>query len=123
MGMAELGAVIGVLVGLSTIAGILNKKIKDASDGTREVIKASIESVNTLHRSEMKSNRRSIEDIKDDIDSINVELAKHSHKISQSDVVMVHLDETIKQLGSSVLKLDETLGTLQIVVAKIGDNN
>ena len=119
MTVVEMSGFVGLATGLIVIAGWFNKKIIASADATKELVEAKLEGDEKTHASQMSSVGRTLDGLKLDIDVINVELAKHSNKISQSDIVMVHLDDTLKQFGNSIVKLDSTLRALQVAVAKI----
>ena len=119
MDLTQIASGIAVLGGLITIGAYFNKKVKDSQEVLRAYLKVSLEGNEKVYRSDMSSVGRTLDTLKESVDEAKAELAIHSHKISQSDIVMVHLDETLKSVGSSMMKLDETLNALQIVVARI----
>ena len=119
MEMTEIAGAIALIGGLISIGAYFNKKIKDSSDNLKAYLKLSIEANEKVYQSNMSGVGRTLDTMKQSIDDAKAELAIHSHKISQSDVIMVHLDETLKSVGSSMTKLDETLTALQVVVARL----
>jgi len=119
MEISEIAASLAMVGGLLSVAAFFNKKIKDSSTETKAYLKVSIEAAEKIRVADSSSIGRTLDTLKEAIVMINADLAIHSHKISQSDVVMVHLDDTLKSLGNSMTKLDETLNALQVVVARI----
>ena len=119
MEMTEIAGAIALIGGLITIGAYFNKKVKDSSDSLKALMKVSIEANEKVRLSDMSSVGRTLDTLRESIEADKAELAIHSHKISQSDIIMAHLDETLKSVGSAMTKLDETLNALQIVVARI----
>jgi septal ring factor EnvC (AmiA/AmiB activator) len=97
-------AIIGCVMG---IAAVLNGKVKSTTDTLKE-----------LHETKFSGVGRSLDEIKDRLHTVEMELQRHDRKISQSDIVMVHIDDTMKKLGNAVEKLDTTLNALQLSLAK-----
>lgn len=105
--MEIVAGVIGIITGFLGIIGWFNKKIEKEVQHSRN-----------LTSTEIRSLGRSIDAVKVDVSDIYSELSRHDRKISQSDIVMIHIDDTMKNLAKAVEKLDDTLNALQISFAE-----
>ena len=108
MDISTIATGIGILASFIGIISWFNAKIEKGVLKERELTNAQMNAVG-----------RTLDAIKEDIHEIEQQLARHSTKISQSDIVMVHIDETLKQLTGTVSKLDDTLNALKVAFAKI----
>lgn len=95
-----------ILAGLGIIAWI--KKL--SSD---EII-----SQKELFQSKIDSLGRTLDTVKAQLASVEISILEHDRKISQGDIVMVHIDETLKSLARTVAKLDETLTAFRISMSR-----
>lgn len=100
---------IGYAVGI--VVWIFNKFSSTKAEIKEEVLQ--------LIGKDTSSIGRTLDGIKEDLDTLNQIQLEHAKRISQADTIFVHMDETMKGLSKAVVELNHTLTALQIVVAKI----
>ncbi len=110
----EIGIVITIITLTAGLSAWIHMGFKRAkTEAKDETIELLAKDISTILNS-MDIFRADVEKLRDKID-------RHDFKIGQADIFLVHIDETMKQLSTAVNKLDKTLTTLQVTVAKIRD--
>lgn len=108
MDLATLGTVCGAALAFLGVIAWIRKLSSDEISAQKELFQTKLDSLG-----------RSLDTVKAQLTAVEISILEHDRKISQGDIVMVHIDETLKSLNYAVGKLDDTLNSLKLAFARI----